>query len=400
MRISVLLFLIVLVTVSGCGRRPPAAKRDVPVPVVAETAISQNIIDYVDTVGRVEAQSVSTVGSQLPGRIVLMTKDVGDLIPGSCGDPARDRASLLARLDTDALEAAAKRLDAEIKLAQSGLVKAGKDWKRAQELFKQRVTSEENLDLAKAGHEAAQANVEAVRAALHEVQVKINQSSVYAPIDAVVVKKFANVGDVVSPMFSPQLYKLECIRDLKINAIVPERDVPSVRARAEARVTFDALPGRDYTGRIHVLIPSGDPVSHSFIAEIRFRNQTKAGPLPAALPAGLTPDDLLVKPGMFARVKIVKYAKDKATVVRKRCVVEEGRATFVYLIGKDGRAQKTAVTTGIVMGRVVEIVAGLKPGDVVVGRGIENVTQGQPVRVMRVEKTAPAVPGSEGQATE
>jgi membrane fusion protein, multidrug efflux system len=372
---------------AGCGSEPPPPKADMPVPVVAETATVRPVADMVNTVGRVEAESVSTVGSQLPGRIVLMTRDVGDLVPGFTGDNAE--AALLARLDTDALEAQAKRLEAEVKLAAANLPTLKSEYDRQQSLLEAGSGTEQRRDQAKMAYEVALARVEAARAAHQEVRVQIRQSSITAPMDAVVVKKFANVGDVVSPMFSPQLYQLECIRDLKIQAIVPERDVPQVQARKEAAITFDALPGRHYTGQIHAMIPSGDPLSHSFTAEIRFRNRTEAGELPAVMPPNLTPDDLLIKPGMFARVQIIKARKPEAVVVPRRCIVEEGKRSYVYTIDADSRARKVEVATGMVTGTKIEIVRGVEPGTQLVGRGIENVTQGQPVRVIPRDEPKP-----------
>lgn len=377
------LVAVLFVAAIGCDKPETTRKRDVPVPVIAETVATSSVLDYVDTFGRVEARIRSDVGTILPGRVVLMTKDVGDMIPGRCGEPSKDKAALLARLDTSILEASARRLDAEIGLAAASLSQLEKDWKRAEDLLKAGSGTEQVRDQAKAAYDVAVAKVETVKAAREEVQVKIEQSSIYAPVDAVVIKKYVNVGDVVDPMFSARLYQLECIRDLKINAIVPERDVLAVRAKKKTLITFDALPGREFTGEIHTLVPSGDPVSHSFIAEIRFRNHTSEGPLPPEIPPDLTPEDLLIKPAMFARVKIIKYQKANAVSVPRRCIVEEGDDAFVYLIGADKRAHKTPVRTGVTMARTVEIVSGLKPGQRVVGRGIENVTEGQPLRIIR-----------------
>lgn len=374
---------VLFVAAIGCDKPEPTRKRDVPVPVIAETVVTSSVIDYVDTFGRVEARIRSDVGTILPGRVVLMTKDVGDMIPGRCGEPSKDGAALLAKLDTSILEANARRLDAEIRLAAASLSQLAKDWRRAEDLLKAGSGTEQMRDRAKAAYDVAVAKVETVKAARKEVQVKIEQSSIYAPVDAVVIRKYVNVGDVVDPMFSARLYQLECIRDLKINAVVPERDVPAVRAKKKALITFDALPGREFTGEIHTLVPSGDPVSHSFIAEIRFRNHTSEGPLPPEIPPKLTPEDLLIKPAMFARVKIIKYRKPKAASVPRRCIVEEDDDAFVYLIGADKRAYKTPVRTGVTMARTVEIVSGLEPGQRVVGRGIENVTEGQPLRIIR-----------------
>jgi membrane fusion protein (multidrug efflux system) len=372
-----------LLALPACSPEPPGRTGDVPVPVMAVVATAQPVTDVVDTVGRVEAESVSHVGTQLPGRIERMTKEVGDLIPGECGEPRRDKAALLAKLDTDQLEAQLERLDAEVRLAEANVPELKRELERQIELLKKGSGTQQRVDQAKMAYQAAVARADAAKAGRREVQMQIEKSHIYSPIDAVVVEKFANVGDVVDPMMNPRLYRLECIRDLKIQVIVPERDVPAVEAGKPAEIVFDALPGRTFHGRIHTLVPSGDPVSHTFTAEIRFRNHTAAGPLPEELPKDLTPDDLLVKPGMFARVRIVKTQKPAAVVVPQRCVVEAGDATSVYRI-VDGVAKKTPVTTGVAMGQAVEIASGLEAGQQIVGRGIENVTEGQPVRVIEV----------------
>jgi membrane fusion protein (multidrug efflux system) len=377
---------------TGCSEEPPTGGTDVPVPVVAETAAVREVVDYVDAVGRVEAETTSTVGSQLPGRIDRMLREVGDLVPGRRSETNPDPAALLAKLDTEALEAKRQRLKAEIDLAAANLDQLRKDWQRAEELLKAGSGTEQRRDQAKAAYDIARAKVDAAKAARDEVLVQIRQSSIYAPFDAVVVKKHASVGDVVSPMFSPQLYDLECIRDLKINGILRERDVPRVKGGMEAEITFDALPGRSpFTERIHTVVPSGDPVAHSFLAEIRFRNRTASRPLPAELPEDLTPEDLLIKPGMFARIRILTYRKEKATVVPEHCLVRQSGDAFVYRITPDNRATKTPVKAGVVMEHWVEITGGLEPGQRVVGRGKENVTEGQPVRVIETGSVPKAV---------
>ena len=381
---------------AGCGGKQEPKSAEVPVPVVAETAATQTITDFVSTFGNVEAQVRSDVGSILPGRIVTMTRDVGELIPGRSDQPGGGDAALLARLDTSVLEAEARQLDAQIALSQANLTLAQKNLQRSEQLFKQGSGTESQLDQVRAASEVAAAQVQSDKAARAAVQVRLDQSSIYSPTDAVVIRKYANVGDVVNP--GQPVYLLECIRDLKINAVVPERDVPAVQPGKAAEITFDALPGRSFTGEIYALIPSGDPLSHSFTAEIRFRNHTKAGPLPAELPPGLTPDQLLIKPGMFARVRILKYSKADAAVIPVRCVVEDGDKAFVYRIiheeigratPETDRAKKVPIRTGITMDLLIEVLDGLKPGDKVVGRGVENMSEGQPVRIIQTGGETP-----------
>jgi membrane fusion protein (multidrug efflux system) len=382
--------MTIVLLAAGCGDESPPKKTAVPVPVVAETASVGPVVGAVQAVGRVEAQEKSTVGSQLPGQIAVMAKDVGDLVAGYTGDNPKN--ALLARLDTDTLQAQAKRLDAEVELAAANLPTLKTEYERQQELLKAGSGTEQRRDQAKAAYEVARAKVEAAKASRREVEVKIDKSTIHAPFDGVVVKKHASVGDVVSPMFSPQLYDLECIRDLKINAIIRERDVPRVKGGMEVEVRFDALPDRSpFTGRIHTVIPSGDPVAHSFVAEIRFRNRTGDGPLPADLPADLTPEDLLIKPGMFARITIVVYRKEEATVLPQHCIVRQGDDAFVYRITEDNRAAGTPVRTGVVMEHKIEIIEGVGPGDRVIGRGKENVTEGQPLRLIEAGPAPGAV---------
>ncbi|MFW6159184.1 MAG: efflux RND transporter periplasmic adaptor subunit [Planctomycetota bacterium] len=370
---------------AGCREKPPE-KTEVPVPVVAETAGVRAVRDMVETVGHVEPQVRSRVGSVLPGRIVRMTRDVGDVVFAPTDDQKGGERGLLARLDTRLLEANAERLRAEIERAAAQKADAERKYRNFEELYQKNATSKENRDQAKAAFDMARAEYETARAAYREVQVKIAQSSIYAPANATVIEKLAHEGDVVNPGQPVSL--LECIGDLKINAIVPERDVVAVRKGKPVEIRFDGLPGRTFAATIHTVVPSGDPLARSFIAQIRFRNYTREGVLGETLPEDFDCSDLLIKPGMFARIEIVKYEKEDALVVPDRCVVEQGERRFVYRI--DGRtAHKEEVETGVVSGGVTEIRAGLERGQRVVGRGIENVTEGQAVRVIEGEAPAP-----------
>lgn len=376
---------VALLAAAGCRERPPE-KTEVPVPVVAETVVVRSVRDTVDTVGHVEPEVRSRVGSVLSGRIVRMTREVGDVVFAPTDDQKDGERGLLARLDTRLLEAAAERLRAEVERAAAQKADAERKYRNFQELYEKEATSKENRDQAKAAFEIANAQLKKARAALDEIQVKIAQSSIYAPADATVIEKLAHEGDVVNP--GQPVYLLECIGDLKINAIVPERDVVAVRKGKPVGIRFDGLPDRTFPATVHTLVPSGDPLAQSFIAQIRFRNYTREGVLGETLPEEFDCSDLLIKPGMFARIEIVKYKKEDALVVPNRCIVEQGERRFVYRI--DGRtAHKQEVETGVVSGGVTEIRAGLEPGQRVIGRGIENVTEGQAVRVIEGEAPAP-----------
>jgi RND family efflux transporter MFP subunit len=137
----------------------------------------------------------------------------------------------------------------------------------------------------------------------------------------------------------------------------------------KAKIRTESLNERDFVDQVYSVYPSLDEMTHSIQAEIRLKNE-----------------QLLFRPGMFARVKLILQHKEDVVVIL-RDVVLGGKVDepYVYVVNGDV-AQKRIVKTGIVEGENIEITEGLAAGEGLVVNGMNFLIDGTKVKVVRIEE--------------
>ena len=270
----------------------------------------------------VEAVRQSTIGAQLPGRILEVRADVGQRVK---------KGEVLMRID--GREAAEGARAAE---AQYANAKAAFD--RTQRLVAQKFMSPAALDKARADFDAAAAN----RAAAGVTQ---GHATIVAPMDGIIARRHAEAGDMAmpgSPMFT--LYQPG---DLRVTAAVPQYRLKALREVKAARVEFTELGKTVDAVKVQVL-PTADAATH--VSQVRLN-------LPA-IPEAV--------PGMFARVHFVTGQAERLTVPAS-AVLRRGEVAAVYVQGVDNRLSLRQLRLGEAVGQgEIEVLAGLAAGDKVV----------------------------------
>jgi membrane fusion protein (multidrug efflux system) len=150
---------------------------------------------------------------------------------------------------------------------------------------------------------------------------------------------------------------------------VPERYVPSIKKGDQAVVTFDALPGDTFQGKIEAVIPQADAGARTFPVRINISNPKGA-----------------IKPGMLGRATLPTGNPHKALLVPKDSLVLSGNRKVVYVV-IDKTARLVPVETGSAHGPLIEVKGDLKADLKVVVRGNERLRPGQPVKI--VPKSSP-----------
>jgi RND family efflux transporter MFP subunit len=156
-----------------------------------------------------------------------------------------------------------------------------------------------------------------------------------------------------------------------------ERDLRKVRVGAGAAMTVDAYPGENFAGRVARVAPVLDPATRTAEMEIEVPNPTGR-----------------LKPGMYARVRLISTNKDNALVVPKSAMVDAQGRRGVYMVQK-GQAVFRAVSLGLEEPDRIEVTDGLKEGDEVVTTGASALRDGAQVLLAA---PAAAQPGSGGAA--
>ena len=270
----------------------------------------------------VEAVVQTTVGSRLPGRVLEVRADVGQVVK---------KGELLARLDAREAEEAARAAEAQYRHAKAG-------FERTQALVTQKFMSPAALDKARAELEAAAAGRSAANAGQ-------SHATVVAPIGGIVARRHAEAGDMAMP--GAPLFTIFQPGSLRVSASVPQHRLPQMRAVRAARVEFPELGLQVEASGVQVL-PMADAGTHATTVRVS---------LPASVNA---------MPGTFARVRFLTGESEKLTVPAA-AVVRRGEVAAVYVQAADGRLSLRQLRLGeSLVDREIEVLAGLVAGERVV----------------------------------
>jgi HlyD family secretion protein len=216
----------------------------------------------------------------------------------------------------------------------------------------------------------AETQIEQQRSAQRMAQMRVDDTRIVAPFSGFISQRNLDVGAAVSNQAAATsnasigIVTLQDINPVKVQLEVPERDVARVGVGNVVRLTTDAYPGRQFSGKVTRVVHALDPRTRTMGLEIDIPN----------------PDDLL-KPGMYARVDLlIEVRKDALLVPLEVLTGAEGRPTV--LIVRDGKVALTLVELGPTDGPVVQVTKGLGPDAQVILQGKDLVREGMAVRAV------------------
>jgi RND family efflux transporter MFP subunit len=313
--------------------------------------------------GYVVAQRKAAVASKVTGRLVAMLVEEGSKIK---------KGQVLARLENDdtlaAVDQAAANLNAarfNLKQAQAELHDAELTYKRNKELtadglISQSIfeSSEARYRKASASAEAAEAAVRAQDAALRSAQVSLEYTLVRAPFDAVVLTKNADAGDIVTPIGAAANAKSAVVTiadmdSLQVEADVSESGLHNISVGQPCEIQLDAFPDLRFRGELHMIVPTADRSKATVLVKVRFIDK-----------------DERILPEMSAKVAFLSRQvkpgeQTPRMVINPVAVMDRNGRKTVFLI-RDDRTVEKDITTGDMLGDMVEVSAGLDTGDRVV----------------------------------
>jgi HlyD family secretion protein len=224
------------------------------------------------------------------------------------------------------------------------------------------------LEKARSDVTIAAASIKIARFDAQRIQAMQGYTTIVAPFDGVVSRRNVNVGDLTEPG-AKGLPLFIVVRDdlVRIIVSVPEMYAPAVDANDRALIHLQALPGKDFEGKVSRTSWTVDAKNRTLRTEIDVPN------------LGGT-----LRPGLYANVTIVVEEHPDALTVPATALVREQSKTFCVAVA-DGKAVRKPVTLGLDDGIRAEIVTGLKGNEAVVKAYAASLTDGQPVSVVEQE---------------
>lgn len=324
-------------------------------PVEAEVAKAERIAQEIIAVGSLRSNESVTLSSEIAGRIAGIQFREGQPVA---------RGTLLFELDDSVYRA-------ELEQARAGLALARRNHERSKELFERNLISTRERDEAAAKLDLDSATVALAEARLAKTRIK-------APFDGVVGLRAVSPGDYITA--GQPLAPLEQISVLKADFRLAEAALSRIKVGQTLNLEVDAWPGQIFPGRVYAIDP-------------RLAEETRSIGVRARVPN----DKGQLRPGLFARVRLVIAEREGAVLVPEQSIVPQGEQPFVYVI-EDGKAVLRPVQLGLRQAGRVEIVSGVQPGDIVITAGAQKIGPGAPV--MPINLAAPGAAQSKTPAPE
>lgn len=260
-----------------------------------------------------------------------------------------------------ALHSAYERLEEAAKGHPGLIAQQELDNAQAQDL-----SSEAQVDAAKAAMAAAKQHAGAAQADNQRVQALHDYTTVTAPIGGVVVWRYADTGALIQGGTNSNSQDLPIVRLsqstlLRLRIPVPETDIQYVRDGDELQVRVDAV-GRSFTGKIVRFTRDVNFETRTMETEVDVQNR-----------------NLAISPGMYANTMLrLGHAQNVVTIPIEALVLNGNRRT-VYVVDNSNHVHQRPVEVGIQGSKLAEIKHGLDPGDLVIVGGQEKYQENEEV---------------------
>lgn len=317
-----------------------------PTTVTAAPAASGTWGDSLSAPGSLEAVQGVTVAAETPGKVVKIAFEPGAAV--QAGD-------LLVQLDTSTEEAQLQAAEATAALAKANL-------ERARELRQSGTNSPAELDAADAQAKQALAQAETIRSV-------IAKKTIRAPFAGRIGIRYVNLGQILRE--GDAITALQTMDPIYANFSLPQQRLSQLARGTAVRVTSDAAPGKVFTGEINAINPEVDIATRNVRVQATIANTGES-----------------LRPGMYATVEVVLPTQAQVLTIPITAVLYApyGDSVFVIEEKKDEASGKTQqvlrqqfIRVGGTRGDFVNVVDGLKAGEMVVTSGVFKLRPGTPV---------------------
>jgi HlyD family secretion protein len=334
--------------------------------------------------GYVVARTKASVSAKTAGRLASLTVSEGSYV---------HRGEVIARLDNADFQAAVAQAQANVATADASLIEATadrdqseRDAARIREIRTRNpnLMSQQDLETytsraagAAARFNAAVARKRSAEAALRLAQASNENTIIRAPFTGTVLRKDAEVGEVVAPSVGGGLTRgavvtMADLSTLEVEVDVNEAYIARVANGQPARITLDAYPDTTFRGDVRQVVPTADRQRATVQVKVSILDR-----------------DPRILPEMGAKVDFLEPEKPQTpgTAAPPRASIRipaaalksDGGASYVWLV-REGRLTKRPVTTGPVSGGFLEIRSGLSGGEQLLVGGVDA-----PVERMKVK---------------
>jgi HlyD family secretion protein len=336
----------------------------------------------VTATGTLQPTNQVEIGSEVSGEIEEIFVDFNDLV---------SRGQIIARMDTEQLEARLASTRAALAVAEASLIQAeataeeaGARTNRSAELADNNLISQQSLETdvaaakrAVAAVASAQAQVTSARASVQESETSLRKAEIRSPIDGMVLSRQIDPGQTLAAAFqTPVLFKLAAnLVSMELRLDIDESDIGLVEEGQRAIFRVDAYPGKEFDAEI---------------ASVHFDPRTVNNIVTYEAVLSVSNPDLLLRPGMTATADAIIAENQNVVLIPNRALrflppdeadtaeIPDDGSSHVWIV-RNGKLVSVAVDLGLSNDEFTELLGGDLPAgaEVVIDIQRERRTQGQ-----------------------
>jgi len=340
--------------VSGCGQKDTKVADERSINVQTKTIETKSLRPFIETIGSLKAFEQVVVSSEIEGILKTANVEEGTFV---------SKGALIATIEDRDYASELRRVEAAQRQAEATLANAKAEHKRKETLYKEELVTRQQFDDVVTRLALAEAEVDRAKEALAIARERYSKTRILAPMAGFISEKKISQGEFVRN--GTPLYVLVQIDPLKLLFTVSEKDIGKLKVNQDVQFLVDSYPGREFKGRVSIIYPTMDERTRTLQVEARAANPER-----------------LLKPGLFAKVILYTAEARDTVVVPVTAILYEGKNMKVYVVDGD-RARLRNVKLGSKYDDLMEIVEGVKGGEVLVVAGQQNLAEGAKVNVAR-----------------
>ena len=335
-------------------------------PVMAKTititthpVIDKMVEERIETVGQVESLQSPVVASEITAKVLSVLVKIGDEVSPD---------TVLAKLDPAVYELQLAEAKAEVRRLDAMVSLQNRQVKRYKALLRKKGIDKATYDKAVSEKESVVSQRDYALSKVSSAELQLNQADIVSPIEGVVDERMISIGSYVVP--GKPLFRVVGVKSLRVRLPFSERLSSQIHKGQTVYLTSVASSGVPIKAEIDYLRPQIEAASRAIEVFVTFENEQ------AWLPGASVKADLVLK------------QQPNALVVPVQSVVDRPAGQVVYVVQTDTHAQKPTieerpVTLGLVSDKGVQIVSGLKSGEVIAVDGARFLSAGADVEIQR-----------------
>ncbi len=253
-------------------------------------------------------------------------------------------------------------LTTDMELLRANLQTAEANLEYQKNEFERNRKLHESGSIADAVFDASRLQLAQAQSAFEIARKQLADATLTAPFGGVVTERHVEVGDILGPG-TPAFRVIDMDR-VRVRAGLPERFINDFRIGNSVTIMFDAMPERNFIGRINYLAPEADSATRTFQAEMTVDN-----------PGGL------IRAGIMGNARIQQRIYENALMVPLDALIETQTGRKLFVVRQDSIASERMVNTGSSSGDMIMITSGLGSGEKVITKGQHTLVEGEKVRI-------------------